>query len=256
MPDNLLLAALPKEERARVAEFLTLVELESGYVMIEPQEPITNIYFPINAVTSTIQELSDGSSIESGLMGVEGMIGIQLWLRSQTTATRTLIQVAGRLYKMKADAFIREVRDRQTPLNDLIARYTHAFLNMTSMVAACNRLHTIDERLCRWLKLTHDRVRRDEFQIRHDFLAQMLGVHRPTVSTAANILQKAGLITYRRGHLKILNSEGLRDGACECLELMETEFDRMFDRPWRELVREQDENRLASETEPGKKNSR
>lgn len=249
MRDNLLLAALPKEERARLAEFLTLVELQSGAVLIEPYEPIENVYFPVDAVTSTIQEMSDGSSIEAGLMGVEGMIGIQWWLRGRTTATKTLIQVGGRLFKMNADVFAREVRDRETPLNALIAGYTHAFMNMTSMVAACNRLHTVDERLCRWLKLIHDRLRRDEFPIRHEFLAMMLGVHRPTVSTAANILRKAGLINYSRGRLKILDSEGLRDGACECFELMEAEFDRMFDRPWRDLLREEDEeNRPASET--------
>lgn len=242
MSDNLLLAALPKEERARLDELLTLVELKSGDVLIEPYEPIENVYFPIDAVTSTIQEMSDGSSIEAGLMGIEGMVGIQWWLRGRTTSTKTLIQVAGRLLRMDADVFAREVRDRQTPLNGLIAGYTHAFMNMTSMTAACNRLHTIDERLCRWLKLIHDRIRRDEFVLRHEFIAMMLGVHRPTVSTAANILQKAGLISYSRGNIKILDSEGLRDGACECFELMEREFDRMFDRPWRELVREQDEN--------------
>lgn len=240
MWDNLLLAAIPKEERARLDEFLTLVELHNGDNLIEPNKPIENIYFPIDAVTSTIQEMSDGSSIESGLMGIEGMIGIQLWLRSRSTPSRTLIQVEGRLWQMKAKDFIREVRDNsESALNEYVARYTHCFLNMTSVTAACNRLHPVEERLCRWLKLTHDRIRRDEFNLRHEFLSQMLGVHRPTISIAANILQQAGLISYRRGSIKILDSEGLREGACECLEIIEAEFDRMFDRPWREMADEQ-----------------
>ena len=124
--------------------------------------------------------------------------------------------------------FIREVRDRPSPLNDLIASYVHAFLVLTSLVAACNRLHPIDERLCRWLRMTYNRARRTEFPIRHEFLAQMLGVHRPTVSTAASMLQKAGLIQYHYGKLTILNPDGLSQGACECYGLMEQQFDKMF----------------------------
>jgi len=243
MRDNLLLAAIPKDERARLDKFLTQVELENGYVLIEPNGPIETIYFPIDAVTSTLQEMSDGSSIESGLMGVEGCIGIQLWLRSQTTPSRTLVQISGQLFKLKAQDFIREVRDNpKASLNEYIARYTHAFLNMTSTTAACNRLHPIDQRLCRWLKLTHDRVRRNEFVLRQDFLSSMLGVHRPTISTAANMLQRAGLITYSRGNMKILDSEGLREGSCECFEIIEGQFDAIFGRPWRELVRAADGN--------------
>jgi DNA-binding transcriptional regulator YhcF (GntR family) len=120
-------------------------------------------------------------------------------------------------------------RDANTPLNDLCAKYTHAFLVMTSQTAACNRLHPINERLCRWLKLVHNRVRRDEFPIRQEFVAMMLGVHRPTVSTRANMLQQAGLITYTRGQMRILNAEGLRNGSCECLEIIERQFELMFE---------------------------
>jgi CRP-like cAMP-binding protein len=142
---------------------------------------------------------------------------------------------------MEADDFIREVMNKPSPLNELIARYTHAFLTLTSQTAACNRLHPIDERLCRWLKMTHDRVRRNEFMMRQEFMALMLGVHRPTVSTAANMLQKAGFIRYNRGHMEILDAEGLRQGTCECYEIMNTQFDKIFDRPWRELAEQQDE---------------
>lgn len=246
MSENLLLASLPKEERERLEPFLKLVELPFGETVIEPEEPIQYLYFPIDLVTSTIQEMEDGSSIETGLMGVEGLVGIQLWLGVDRTPTRTIVQVSGRAHRMTAVDFKREIMNQPaSPLNLLVARYVHAFMVMTSTAAACNRLHTIDERLCRWLKLIHNRVRREEFQMRHEFLAMMLGVHRPTVSTAAKILQTAGIITYVRGNMQIRDPQGLTDGSCECLELMESQVDKIFDQPWRDLLREEDQGKAA-----------
>lgn len=238
--ENLLLASLPREERERLEPFLEWTGVELQEVLIAPDEPIKQIFFPYDCVTSTVQEMEDGGSIETGLMGIEGVVGIQLWLRAATTPTLTIIQVDGYGHRMSAKDFVREVRDRPSPLNELIARYTHAFLVMTSTVAACNRLHTLDQRMCRWLKLVHNRIRRDEFTLRQEFLAQMLGVQRPTVSTTASILQKAGLITYTRGRMTVLDPEGLVEGACACYELMEREMDRIFDVPWRELARKED----------------
>lgn len=240
MQENLLLAALPREERRRLDPFLEWIEVEQDYVFIEANEPITELFFPYDAVTSTLQEMSDGSSVETGLMGVEGLIGIQLWLRMPSTPTRTIVQVGGSGHRMKAEDFVREVMNKPSPLNDLVARYVHAFLAMTSQTAACNRLHPLDQRLCRWLKLVHNRIRRDEFPMRQEYLAMMLGVQRPTVSTAASMLQQAGLISYSRGNMKVLNPEGLLAGACECYGLMEVQMNRIFDRPWRELAREED----------------
>jgi len=237
-PENLLLAALPEEERERLDPFLHPVHMEVGLLITEPGEPIKNLYFPYDAVTSTIQEMSDGSSIETGLMGVEGLAGVQVWLRQRSTAAKTFVQVDGQGHRMSTEDFNREVRDRVSPLNDLIAAYLHAFLILTSLTAACNRLHSIDERLCRWLRMTYKRARRTEFPIRHEFLAQMLGVHRPTVSTAAGMLQEAGLISYRYGKLSILNPEGLAEGACECYQIMEAQFERIFDQPWSANQRE------------------
>jgi len=234
--ENLMLALLPREERQRLEPFLKWVTVDLEEVLIHPNEPINQVFFPFNAVTSTLQEMADGDSVETGLMGVEGMIGIQLWLEMPSTPTRTLVQVPGQGHRMKASDFIREVRDKPSPLNRFVARYTHAFLSMTSICAACNRMHTLDQRMCRWLKLTHNRVRTDEFPMRQQFMAQMLGVQRPTVSTTANILQKAGLITYTRGQMKILDPEGLVEGACGCYELMEREMDRIYDVPWRSLA--------------------
>jgi hypothetical protein len=240
--ENLLLAALPRRERERLDPFLEPVEAGLRDVLIEANEPITHLFFPYDAVTSTIQELGGGASIETGLMGVEGVIGIQLWLRTPSTPSRTIVQIAGAGHRMSAKNFVGEVLGRpSSPLNDLMARYTHAFLSMTSLTAACNRVHRLDQRMCRWLKLLHNRVRRDEFPMRQEFMAMMLGVHRPTVSTTANMLQQAGLIGYTRGRMKILDPEGLGEGACECYGLMKKEMDRVFDRPWREFAREQDE---------------
>ena len=227
--ENLLLASLPDAERERLSPYLEPIVLDFQQVLIRPNEPITDIYFPYDAITSTIQEMSDGDSVETGLMGLEGFVGVQLWLHAPTTPTRTLIQVPGRAHHMRATDFIRHVRDTVSPLNELCAKYAHAFLVMTSQTAACNRLHTINERLCRWLKLVHNRVRRDEFPLRQEFVAQMLGVHRPTVSTAANMLQQAGLITYSRGQMRVLDADGLRNGSCECLELIEKQFAKIFE---------------------------
>jgi len=227
--ENLLLASLADAERERLSPYLEKVVLEYQQLLIEPYQEITDIYFPYDAITSTIQDMSDGNSVETGLMGLEGFVGVQLWLHAPTTPTRTLVQVPGQAHHMRATDFIRLVRDADSPLNELCAKYAHAFLIMTSQTAACNRLHPINERLCRWLKLVHNRVRRDQFPLRQEFVAQMLGVHRPTVSTAANMLQQAGLVSYSRGQMRILDAEGLRNGSCECLEIIEKQFAQVFD---------------------------
>ena len=243
MSENLLLAALPKAERNRLEPFLERVELKFGQIVIEPEQPIEFLYFPYDAISSTIQEMDDGSSVETGLMGVEGLVGVQLWLRVNRTPTRTIIQVPGRAHRISAEDFRREVTEQpSSELNHLIPKYLHAFLIMTSTSAACNRLHPVDERLCRWLKLIHNRIRRDKFPMTQEYLAMMLGAQRPTISTAAHILQKAGLIAYTRGQMTILDAEGLADGACECLEIMEAQFDKVFDQPWREFAAQEDKN--------------
>jgi CRP-like cAMP-binding protein len=133
---------------------------------------------------------------------------------------------------MSAEDFVREVRNRPTPLNDLLAQYVHAFLTMTSLVAACNGLHTLDQRLCRWLQMVYHRVQKREFHLRQEFIGQMLGVQRPTVSMTARILQQAGLISYKRGKMKILNPEGLRESACECLGIIEAQVQKIYSQPW------------------------
>lgn len=219
--ENLLLAALPREERKRLDPFLRPVRMDVGLSITVPDEPIEFVYFPYDAAVSTVQELTDGSSIETGLIGVEGLAGVQVWLRQHTTSVTTFVQIPGDGYRIKTEDFIREVQESRSPLNKLIAGYVHAYLVMTSMIAACNRMHSIEQRLCRWLRMTYNRANRREYPLRQEFLAQMLGVHRPTVSIAANRLQKAGLIDYKYGTLKITNAVGLLEGACECYHIME-----------------------------------
>ena len=237
-PENLLLAALPMEERKRLDPFLDWVEMPTGLPITQPDEPIPYLYFPYDAVTSTTQEMSDGAMIETGLMGIEGLSGVQVWLGQQTTAATTFVQVPGMGHRITTEDFIREVRDNvSSPLNSLVRSYVHAFLVLTSMVAACNRLHSLDQRLCRWVRMLYNRAMRTEYPLRHEFLANMLGVQRPTLSTTASMLQRAGLISYRYGRLKITNPEGLVAGACECYEVMEAQFDKIFDQPWREKPR-------------------
>ncbi len=233
--ENMLIASLPPEEQNRIRPYLERVDLAIGEALIESDQPIRWVWFPTNAVTSTLQLLEDGESVEAGLMGLEGMIGIQLWLRVPSTPSKTVVQVPGSSFRMHADNFIRQVVNvPESPLNTLIARYIHGFLMLTSQAAACNRMHEVDERLCRWLRMVYNRVpERTEIPLRQEFLAQMLGVRRATVSTAASILQKAGYIEYSRGHLKILNPEGLAQSACECYKVMESQFDRIFSEPWR-----------------------
>lgn len=239
MKENLLLAALSKKERSRLDPFLEPVRCEQGHVLIEANEPIKLVLFPYDLISSTVQQMSDGTSIEVGLVGIEGMIGVQAWLLQKTTPTRTFVQVRGSGLQMKMDDFKREVMRKPSPLNELIASYTHAFLIMTSQLAVCNRLHEMDGRLCRWLMHIYNRTQRAEFSLTQEFLAMMLGVHRPTVSIAANILQKAGLIRYSRGHIWIQDPKGLEEGTCECYRIMEAQFDTIFDQPWIELAKKQ-----------------
>ena len=237
MSTNLLLNELPAKEQERLAPFLHPVDLAVEQVLIEAEKPITDVYFIDSAVTSAVQEMTDGS-IETALIGLEGLAGFQLWLGAETTPAKIVVQVEGRARRMSARDFKRQVINTPSELNRLIALYAHAFLSMTSITAACNRLHTVDERLCRWLKATHTRVQRDEFYLRQRFIAQMLGVHRPTVSHAAQELQEAGIIKYSRGHLRILDADRLAAGACECRDMIAAQIDKIFNRDWREVAEE------------------
>lgn len=230
---NLLMHALATEERARLDPHFERVELKLKQTLTEPERPITHIYFPVNSVVSIIQTMSDGSSVESGIIGREGMVGLQAWLGQTNASVRSFVQGPGRAYRIKREIFVREVVKTNSPWNAILANYIDAYLTLTSITAACNRIHHVNERLCRWLKMTQNRVGSDTFPMRQEFLAFMLGVHRPSVSIAANALKKAGLIRYERGTLTVLDTQGLEDGCCECYKAIETQFERALKQPLR-----------------------
>lgn len=229
MPENLLLRALPSEERRRLSPFLKLVDLPVDLRLIDPEVPIKYVWFPHDAIASTIQSMSDGLTIEVGMTGMEGMVGIPAWLGIRTTSLRCIIQVPGQASRMRLDLFRREVCEQPSPLNGLIASYIHTYMVIVAQKVACNCLHDVDQRLCRWLSMMAERLPdKDTFPLRQEFLAYMLGVHRPTVSVAAEGLQRQGLIRYSRGHLQILDRDGLRARSCECYEVISRQLHQML----------------------------
>lgn len=231
---NFLLAELTSAERKRLDPFLEPVALKMREVLMEADESIRYVYFPVNVVASVVQSMSDGSTVETGIIGREGMVGVPAWLRQKKAPpARIFVQVPGTAYRMKRETFVKEVVNTHSAMNDCIAPYVNAFLTQTAMTAACNRIHRVETRLCRWLKMVHNRVDGDTFAMRHEFLSYMLGVHRPSISIAAAALKKAGLISYERGILTVLDSEGLARNACECYTVVETQFEKIFKCPFR-----------------------
>jgi CRP-like cAMP-binding protein len=232
MQKNLLLSNIPAAERKRLERYLEPASLELREVIQQADKPITHVYFPVDFVSSTVIEMGDGEVVEVGVTGNEGLAGIQLFLGEEATNTTTFAQIPGDGLRMAAGDFRKHVMKGGGALHDLLHRYTHAFLAQISQTAACNRLHPLDERLCRWILMTHNRVGRDEFPITQEFMGQMLGVRRPTVSTTAAILQKAGLVSYSRGRMRVLDREGLEEGACECYRAILKHFDRIYGETW------------------------
>lgn len=224
--ENRLLAALPKEEYERLVANMEAVFLELKHSVYEPNEPIEYVYFVKNGVVSLLNVMEDGKEVEVATVGNEGMVGLPVFLGAEKIPGRAFSQVPGDALRMKADVF----KDKVTPgtrLHDLLQRYTQALFNQIAQGTACNTLHSVEERMCRWLLMTQDRVGKDDFPLTQEFLGQMLGVRRPTVSIAASILQKAGLIRYSRGGITILDREGLEDSSCECYAIIKAEFDRL-----------------------------
>jgi CRP-like cAMP-binding protein len=186
-----------------------------------------HIYFPTTAVVSLIYTMEDGDAAEVGLVGNEGVVGIALFMGGDSTPGQAVVRVAAAALRMKACALLEEVR-RGGAFQRALLRYTQALLTQISQTAVCNRLHTIEKRLCRWLLLTRDRVPSDELLMTQEFIAQMLGVRREGVTLAAHRLQRAGLIHHARGHITILDRKGLETTACGCYRLVKDEFDRLL----------------------------
>jgi CRP-like cAMP-binding protein len=217
---------LPAKEARVLEPHLEEHSLGTSQVLYDPNKPIEHAYFVTNGVVSLVKELDDGAIVEIATVGPEGMIGIPVVLGSETTDARAIVQVPGEALRIKGSTFKRLLK--QSPkLNALLLRYTLALLNQIAQSAACNRIHSVDERCARWLLMTHDRVKDDSFLLTQEFLAQMLGVHRPTVSLAASMLQKAGYIQYARGVITVTDRKGLEAASCDCYRSINREYERL-----------------------------
>jgi CRP-like cAMP-binding protein len=225
---NRLLAALPAEEFERLRPHLEIVTLEVLDYLYERDGPIEYVHFPINCVTSVMATMKDGRMVEVGTIGKEGMDGLPVFLGAMTAPLASFCQVPGDAARMTADTF----RSRVGPgdrLHDLLRRFTEATLVFAAQSSACNRLHSVEQRCGRWMLHTHDRVGKDEFYLTQEFLSQMLGVRRASVTEVAVTFQREGLISYSRGRLRICDHPGLEAATCECYGVITKEFDRLLD---------------------------
>jgi CRP-like cAMP-binding protein len=224
---NHILGSLPQTEIRQLSPHLSpLMTLEIGETLIQPNENITHAYFLESGLASIVVTMSDGETVETGITGNDGVIGMPLLLGTRSTPSRTFIQVAGAGYRIPA-RHLCEAYDRPGMLRKQINRYFQAYLAQTTQAAACNRLHDIEERLARWLLICHDRMESDTFHLTHEFLGHMLGTPRTTVTLAAGQLQKAELVDYSRGKVRIRNRRGLEKAACECYQTIRDEFERL-----------------------------
>ncbi|MEH1965762.1 Crp/Fnr family transcriptional regulator [Nostoc sp.] len=226
-PANQLLASLPANDYERLVPHLKLVPLPLRKVLYEPGEAIAQVYFPNKAVVSIITTMKDGSTVEAGLVSNEGMVGISVILGDNITTTTALVQIPDSAMQMDAD-ILRNEFNRGTALQSVLLRYVQGMYTQIAQGSACNRLHKLERRLARWLLTVSDRLESEEFPLTQEFISQMLGVRRPGVTEAANILSEAGIITYHRGQINILNREALEKTSCECYQIIEDEYDRLL----------------------------
>jgi CRP-like cAMP-binding protein len=224
---NRILRALPAEERDQLMPALQLVTLPAKTVLFDPGEVILSVYFPLDGVISLVTPVADGDIVEVATIGKEGIVGVPV-VHGGSLAVRAISQVAGRALRTDATAFTTAL-DRLPAFRRLVQRYVQALFGQISQAAACNRLHSNEERLSRWLLMSHDRVGIDTFPITHEFLGQMLGSRRATVTLSAGLLQSAGLIHYRRGRMTIVDRRGLEAVSCECYAIIKGTLDQVVE---------------------------
>lgn len=224
---NYLLASLKDDDLERMIPKLSIVEFELGAVLYEAGEKMDHAYFPTTAIVSLLYIMESGSTAEIGVIGNDGIVGLSLLLGGETTTNRAVVQSAGSALKIRAADLKAEFK-LGTELHDLMLRYTQALMTQISQTAVCNRLHPIEEQLCRWLLLSHDRLHSDKLVMTHDLISNMLGVRREGITLAAQKLAKRKLITNRRGTMTVIDRRGLEDAACECYEVVKTEYDRIL----------------------------
>ena len=224
---NRLLAALPEPEWQRWQPQLEAVELPLGQVLYESGTTLTHVVFPTTAIVSLLYVMENGDSAEIGVVGTEGIVGISLFMGGESTPSRAVVQSAGQGLRMTAAA-MKDEFNRAGPVLHLLLRYTQALITQMAQTAVCNRHHTLDQQLCRWLLLSLDRLPGNELVMTQELIANMLGVRREGVTEGAVKLQRAGLIRYSRGHVKVLDRAGLERRCCECYAVVRKEYDRLL----------------------------
>ena len=224
---NHILAMLPRIDYKRVESHLQLIALKIGDVLYESGTELQHVYFPTTSIISLLYVMMDGASAEIAIVGNEGLLGVSLFMGGNTTPSRAVVQSAGFAYRLKAST-LRTEFDRFGPVMRLLLRYTQALITQMSQTAVCNRHHSLDQQLCRWLLLSLDRLATNELSMTQELIANMLGVRREGVTEAAGKLQKAGLIQYQRGRITVLDRPGLEERTCECYQVVKTEYDRLL----------------------------
>jgi CRP-like cAMP-binding protein len=222
-----LLAALPDAEWARWLPELEPVEMTLGQVLYESGMAMTHVYFPTTSIVSLLYVMEDGASAEIAVVGNEGLVGVSLFMGGETTPSRAVVQSAGHGFRMRGHLLKNEF-NRSGPVLHLLLRYTQALITQMAQTAVCNRHHSLDQQLCRWLLLSLDRLDGPELVMTQELIANMLGVRREGVTEAALSLQEAGLIRYRRGHITVLDRPGLELRTCECYAVVRKEYDRLL----------------------------
>ena len=224
---NHLLAVLPTVEFESLAGHLELVSMPLGEMLYESGGQLQHVYFPTTAILSLQYVLESGASAEIAGVGNEGVVGISLFMGGDTTPSSAVVQTAGHAYRLER-SFLKHEFDRAGPLLHLLLRYTQALITQMTQTAVCNRHHSIEQQLCRWLLVTLDRIPSGQLTMTQELIASMLGVRREGITEAAGKLQNAGLISYRRGHITVLRRHGLEDRVCECYKVVKREFDRLL----------------------------
>ena len=224
---NHLLAALPPDVYERLFPHLEPTKMPLGKVLYESGEILNFIYFPTNCIVSLLYVMENGSSAEIAVIGNEGIVGLALFMGGETMPNRAVVQSAGHAYRLRSSALKLEF-GLNGPLLRLLLRYTQALITQMAQTAVCNRHHTLDQQLCRWLLLSLDRLDSNQLVMTQELIANMLGVRREGVTQAAKDLQQAGLIEYRRGHITVLDRPRLEQRVCECYQVVKTEFDRLL----------------------------
>jgi CRP-like cAMP-binding protein len=224
---NHLLDALPTSDYGRVASDLELIPMGLGDVLYESGAKLRYVYFPTTCIISLLYVMEDGASAEIAIVGNEGILGISLFMGGNTTPSRAIVQCAGHAFRLRA-ALLRNEFERYGPAMHLLLRYTQALITQMAQTAVCNRHHSVDQQLCRWLLLSLDRLASNELSMTQELIANMLGVRREGVTEAAGKLQDAGLIRYHRGRITVLDRPRLEARSCECYQVVKTEFDRLL----------------------------